>query len=142
MVTYVSVILVYLFLFFRNRNLAVINHYGDSLTLSIWMLLAYLFCDKWVVYVMLLILTGGAVFALSYYWAKMKGTANAFSDYAVNSYKTENSKVEWCLFIMYFLILSPLIERLDAASVYRMLIPAFYFIIERVLYFCLIRKDR
>ena len=140
MYSFLIVILLYSLLFVRSCYLSLANHYAASLTLSVWLFLSYVIHDAWLAFVLLLIATGVGIYAITYWLAVKKGMVRSISEYALDSYKGENRKLELALFTLYYLVLSPLVERLDCESVYVLLIPFAYFGIERTL-FCMFMRN-
>ena len=134
MYSFLIVIMLYSLLLVKSRNLLLANHYAASLTLSIWLFLSYATYETWSVYILLLIVSAGSIYAITYYVAVKKSIVKSMSEYAIESYKGEDRKQELALFSLYFLVLSPLIEHLDHESIYVTLIPFVYLGIERTLF--------
>ena len=134
MITYILIILVYAFLLFSNKEVTKTDHYAASLTIAVWMILAYLLHDMWLVYIICLIVTGVCLYSLAYYWAYRNKEVASFSDYVIKSYKADVTIIETNLFVIYFLIYSPLIDRVEKSSIYIYLVPIGYFIVERIIY--------
>lgn len=135
MITYVLIICVYAYFLFKSKEMAKTDHYAASLTIAIWMILANLLRDMWLAYVFGLIVTGVCLYYFAYYWASRNKEIRSFSDYVVKSYKAEATIIETALFFVYFLVCSPLIDRLEKGSIYIILVPIGYFIVERILYY-------
>ena len=132
----IIVILAYTILFIRSKKIGQIDYYATSLTLSVWILLAYIFyADHWWLYVLLLLVVGVATYGLSFVMALKNAEVSKFSDYFFNAAKTGNRKLETILFVFYFPVFPPLIERLDKTSIWSYLLPVGYFTVERILFY-------
>ncbi len=133
--TFILVVVFYAIMFVVSKELTKSEHYGGALTLSVWMLIDYLFFDNLTMVFMLTVLSGAIIFLLSYLKAKWLDNNRTVLSYAKEDLKIEkrHQKEENILFYAAFII-APFIWKYAENTHYIIWVPVVFFVIERCLF--------